>query len=175
MGEFTKFLPGVLDGSLKMIRQLFYLPPFALSVSIALLAGAKRLQYHRWTQIAALALAVPVSLQILPPAWSPSNLLSAEFRLQAAALVLCWLLLASFWLLGRLPLWLSAGAAAALALAAALLAAFQFLAVRPAIGPLYGTRPQAGWGLMVCVAGLALLAGVGTGLAILARPRSVRN
>ncbi len=35
MGEFVKFLPGVLDGSLRVMRQLFYLPPMAVALGVA--------------------------------------------------------------------------------------------------------------------------------------------
>jgi hypothetical protein len=157
MGAFTKFLPGVLDGSLDVIRPFFYLPPFVVVVSVALLIGARRLRYAWPVRVLALVLAVPVSLQLLPPAWSPATLMTSEFRLQALALVVCWLLLAGFWLLGRLPSWLSGLLSAVLALAAGLLSAWQFLAVKPAIDAVYRTPPGFGWGFFVCMVGLLVL------------------
>ena len=173
MGEFVKFLPGVLDGSLKVTRQLFYLPPWTVAVTVALLAGSRRLRYPRLLQVAFVLLAVPVSLQLLPPAWSPASLLTPEFRLQTVALGFSWLLLASFRPLGR---WLAprlAGALSAiLALLAALLAAWQFWIVKPAIDQVYRRPPPVGWGLGLCLAGLAILAVAGAILALRARPRS---
>jgi len=119
MGEFVKFLPGVLDGLLPVIRLFFYLPPFAVVVTVALLAGSRRLRYPWPLQTLFVVPAIPVSLQLLPPAWSPASLLTAEFRLQMMALLFSWLLLAGFWLLGRLPSWLIGSLSTALALAAA--------------------------------------------------------
>jgi hypothetical protein len=157
MGEFVKFLPGMLDGSLLVVRQFFYLPPFAVVVSVALLIGAQRLRYPGLVRVLALILAVPVSLQLLPPAWSPATLMIPEFRLQTLALLVCWLLLAGFWLLGRLPPWLSGSISVALALAAAMLSAWQFLVVKPAIDAVYRRPPATGWGFFVCLVGLLIL------------------
>lgn len=158
MGEFVKFLPGVLDGTLAVTRQLFYLPPFAVAVSIALLIGSPRLGYPWLLRVLALLLAAMVSLQLLPPAWSPTSLMMAEFRVQAIALGICWLLLASFWLWGRLPAWLTGSLSAGLAIAAIGLSAWQFSVVKPAIDSVYGVPPTIGWGFAVCMGGLAALA-----------------
>lgn len=157
MGEFVKFLPEVLDGSLPVIRQLFYLPPFATVVSIALLIGSRRLGFPWLLRAGALLLAVPVSLQLLPPAWSPASLMTTEFRLQAMALGFCWLLLAGFWLLGRLPAWLSGSLSAVLSLAALGLSTWQFFVVKPAIDVVYRVPPGIGWGFLMCMVGLAIM------------------
>ena len=158
MGEFVKFLPGVLDGSLRVIRQLFYLPPFAVVATVSLLAGARQLRFPWPLQALFVVVAIPVSLQLLPPAWSPASLLTPEFRLQAIVLVFVWLLLAGFWLLGRLPPWLAGGLSAALALAGGGLPAWQFLTTKSAIDEVYRAAPAVGWGFIVCVLGLALVA-----------------
>jgi hypothetical protein len=158
MGEFVKFLPGVLDGTLVVIRQLFYLPPFAIAVSIALLIGSPQLGYPWLLRALALILAAMVSLQLLPPAWSPTSLMMAEFRLQAIALGICWLLLASFWLWGRLPAWLTGSLSAGLAMAAIGLSAWQFSVVKGAVDSVYGIAPPIGWGVPSCMVGLATLA-----------------
>jgi hypothetical protein len=162
MGEFVKFLPGVQDGTLTVTRQLFYLPPFAIAMSIALLIGSRRLGYPWPLRILILLLAVPVSLQLLPPAWSPTSLMTAEFRLQTIAVGICWLLLASFWLLGHLPSWLTGSLSAGLAITAIGLTAWQFLVVKAAIDNVYRTPPAVppavGWGFPLCMGGLALLA-----------------
>ena len=156
MSEFVKFLPGVVDGSLKLIRLWFYLPPFAVTVSIALLVGSRRLDYAKLWQALGVLLAIPVSLQLLPPAWSPGSLMTAEFRAQALAIGISWLLLATFWLVGRLPPWLSGSLSAALCLSALVLPLWQYLTAKPAIDEVYGVPPSTGWGLLLCLAGLTL-------------------
>jgi len=172
MGEFTKFLPQVMDGSLGVVRQAFYAPPFAVVVSVAFLIGAQRLRYPWLVRIPALVLAVPVSLQLLPPAWSPASLMMPEFRAQTIALLLCWLLLAGFWLLGRLPGWLTGSVSATLSLAAAGLSIWQFLMVKPAIDQVYHVPPRVGWGFLICEAGLALVTAASAALVWHARRRS---
>ncbi len=162
IGEFVKFLPDVLDGSLKVTRQLFYLPPFAAVISVALLIGSRRLRYPWPFCLSILILAIPVSLQLLPPAWSAASLTTTEFRLQTVALGICWLLLAGFWLLARLPSWLLGSLSSALSLAAGGLTAWQFLAVKSAIDEVYRTPPAVGWGYFLCLIGLAITAGTGT-------------
>ena len=75
MGEFVKFLPSVLDGSLKVTRQLFYLPPAVVAVGVAILAGSRWLRFPWLLRLPMLAVAVLASLQLLPPAWSPASLI----------------------------------------------------------------------------------------------------
>jgi hypothetical protein len=173
MGEFVKFLPDVLDGSLKMMRQLFYLPPFVVAVSVALLIGSRWLRYPWPLRVLASLLAVPVSLQLLPPAWSPSSLMTPEFRLQTMAVGICWLLLGTSGLLslrsgqalslssgqalGRLPAWLLGLLSAILPLAATVMPAWQFFAIKPAIDTTYGVAPAIGWGFPACLAGLMVM------------------
>lgn len=171
MGEFVKFLPEALDSSLNVVRQMFYLPPFAVVVSVAFLAGSQRVSYPRWVCVLMIVLAVPISLQLLPPAWSPASLVTTEFRLQTIAMGLCWLLLATFWLLGRLPSWLTGALTAALSLAAAVLSTWQFLTVKSAIDRVYRTPQAIGWGYFVCMAGLMVMAAMGVVLVLQARQR----
>ena len=172
MGEFVKFLPGVLDGTLVVTRQLFYLPPFAVVVSLALLIGSRRIGYPWPLQVLGLLFAVPVSLQLLPPAWSPSSLITAEFRLQTIAVGVCWVLLAGFWLWGRLPPWLTGSLSAGLALTAMGLSTWQFLAVKTAIDSVYGTAPAIGWGFPLCMGGLTILVAGSVTLVLRTRVRS---
>jgi len=155
MGEFVKFLPGVVGGTLPVMRQWFYLPPVAIVVGVALLARSRHLGYPWPLQTILLVLAVPVSLQLLPPAWSPGSLLTAEFRLQAVALAICWLLLAGAWFLDRLSVRLRAALAALLGLTAAVLPTWQMMVSRPSIDDAYGAASPLGWGYFVCMGGLA--------------------
>jgi hypothetical protein len=158
MGEFVKFLPPALDGSLPIVRQAFYLPPLAIEAGVALLAGSRELKYSWPVRVLMLVLAVPVSLQILPPAWSPASLAAPEFRAQTAALGICWLLLAGFWVLGRLPTWVAGSLGATLALLASVLPTWQFLVTKPAIDAVYSRTPLAGWGFFLCLFGLLVVA-----------------
>lgn len=158
MGEFIKFLPGISDGSLTLTRQLFYLPALAVVVSVALLVSSRRLRYPWAVRLPALLLTIPVSLQLLPPAWSPSSLMTPEFRLQMLAVGVCWLLLAASWLLGRMPSWVLGSLSAVVSLTALGLSAWQFLAVKAEIDSVYGVAPTIGWGFLACAAGLAAMA-----------------
>jgi hypothetical protein len=171
MGEFIKFLPGVLDGSLHVVRQFYYLVPLAVVVNVALLAGSRQLRYPWPARLAIWILAWPVSLQLLPPAWSLASLATAEFRLQAVALGACWILLAAFWLLGRLPLSLTGPLSATLSLAAGAMSFWQFLLTKPAIDQVYRQPPAVGWGFTLCLAGLAVMAVTEAALALQVRRR----
>jgi hypothetical protein len=166
MAEFVKFLPGVLAGTLGVVRHFFYLPPLAVVSSVALLIASNRLAYPWLLRFLALLLCVPLSLQMLPPAWSPASLATPEFRLQAIGVALCWLMLAASWLLARLPAWFSGPLTAGLSLAAGAFPAWQLAAVKPAIDAVYGTPPALGWGMFLCLTGLALLALAGAILAL---------
>jgi hypothetical protein len=169
IGEFVKFLPGVLEGSLAVIRQLFYLPPVAIVLSVALLVGSRQLRYPWPFRVLMLGLAIPVSMQLLPPAWSPDSLRTAEFRAQTIALGVCWLALASFWLWGSLPAWLTGSLSASLALAALVLSVWQFGLAKPAIDGVYRTAASFGWGFYLCQAGLASIAVASVWLALQSR------
>ena len=168
MAEFVKFLPGVLDGSIPLVRQWFYLPPLAITTSIALLIGSRTLRYTSLLQALAMLLGFAASLQILPPAWSPSSLMTTEFRAQVLGLGISWLLLASFWLLRRLPFWLLGSLSAGFCVIALALSLWQYLIAKPAIDMAYNAAPDAGWGLFVCLVGLAAAAAA-SGLALTTR------
>jgi len=172
VGEFVKFLPSVVDGSLAVTRQLFYLPPFAIVVSIALLSNLAELNYPWPLRAFMLLVAIPVSLQLLPPAWAPSTLLVAEFRLQTFGLGICWLLLAASWLLGRLTPWLVGALSAGISLGALTLPSWQFLVAKPAVNELYRIPPTIGWGVFLCLVGLALMTAASTVIVLGTRART---
>lgn len=171
MAEFVKFLPAVMDGSLSVIRQLFYLPPLVVSVTVALLIGSPRLTVPAYARAVALILAIPVSLQMLPPAWSVASLRSPEFMPQTLALIGSWILLALFWLVGRVPLLWSGLVVAALGLVSLALCAWHIALIKPAINAVYGMAPGIGWGFWVSMVGLMVLSLVGFALAIRNRDR----
>lgn len=172
VAEFVKFLPEVAGRSLPVYRQAFYLPPLAIVGTVALLVGARRLRYPSTSRALILGLSIPLSLQLLPPAWSPGTLLSAEFRLQTAALVLCWVMLAAFWLWARLPMVLRGTLSALLGLAGIIVPVQQLLTVKPAVAGVYGAPVSLGWGVFACMAGLGLM--VAVSLALLLAPRRPR-
>jgi hypothetical protein len=169
LAEFVKFLPEVLDGSLTLIRESFYLPVLAVAGGIALLGGSRRTGFPAWARALLLIFVAPVSLQLLPPAWSPASLLSAEFGAQTVSLALVWLVLAAFWTWRRAPAVPAALAAGALAAAAGVLAPWQILGAKPAIDAVYGRAPVIGWGLYLSEAGLGLLLLASLILAVTAR------
>ena len=171
MAEFVKFLPEVRDGSLAVMRQYFYLPPAAVVMGVALLVGSRRIGFPSLLRALLLLLAIPVSLQLLPPAWSPASLTTAEFLPQTVALGVLWLSLATFWLWGRVPALLTGLASSALAFGAAGLGTWQFIVVKPAIDAVYGSAPGVGWGLFVCVAGLVAMGTLGALLPLGTRRR----
>ncbi len=172
MAEFVKFLPNVLGGSLRLVRQSFYLPPFAITVSIALLIGSRRLQYASVLRAAGLLLALLLSLQLLPPAWSPSTLATAEFRAQTLVLGVSWLLLASFSFLGHLPSRLTGSLSGGVSLIAISLVLWEFLMAKPSIDKVYAEPPGLGWGLGVCLVGLGVTAAAGGLLGLWARSQA---
>jgi len=166
MAEFVKFLPGTLDGSLRVVRQLFYLPLVAVAFGVALLVGSKPLRYSPALRFIVLALSLATSIQLLPPAWSLGSLMSPEFRLQPIALGICWLALAGFRLLGRLPIRLTGLLSFTLAILAGILPVWQMTEIGSAIGAVYGMPVRVGWGCVTCFAGLAVLACAGAALAL---------
>ncbi|MGQ9598371.1 MAG: hypothetical protein ACUVWZ_03035 [Anaerolineae bacterium] len=161
MGEFVKFLPQVLNGTLQVMRFLFYLPPLAVVVSVAIFVLSPRLNYPKSLRFLAYTLAILTSLQLLPPAWSPANLLKAEFRLQTISLLASWLLLAGSWLWGRRPTLFAVLLSATISLAAGGLSTWQFWQVKPAVDLIYGLPPSVGWGFFLCTVGL-LVTGFGS-------------
>jgi hypothetical protein len=161
LGEFVKFLPEVRGGTLTVIRQVFYLPPFAACLALALLASHRTLVYNRWVRAVLLAAIFPVSLALLPPIVSPPVLRSPEFRLQVIAMLVCWALLPAAWWLSRLPARLQSAMLALVGWLGAGPALWQFARILPATARIYGGRTAIGWGLVATVIGFLGLAAVG--------------
>ena len=158
MAEYVKFLPEVRSGELQVMRELFYLPLLAGALGLVSLAANRRLRYLwplRWLLP---LLAVPVALSMLPPAWTPQLMLTPEFRLQAAAIAVCLIIVVIHPLLRRLPPALLEAITALLALAAAVIPVWQFLRMRAAIDGVYGRPVTLGWGLWLMPLGFGLLA-----------------
>jgi len=146
LAEFVKFLPEVRDSSLRVQRLLFLLPLFVATVSLPIIVAARRLAFPGWVRWPTLLIAIPLSLMLLPPVWSPSVLLSAEFRLQTAACLLCLGLVVSSCGLKGLPLVPLLVLLTPASLAAPALALWQFSIAQEAITRAYASPINPGWG-----------------------------
>jgi len=153
MGEFVKFLPEVRAGTAVMIREFFYLPPFAAALCLILLMASKRLAYPLVVRAIMLLAVLGLAWAMLPPVWTPQLLVTAEFRKQTVAIAFCLLLLIVHPILRHFPSRLTAAAMTALAFLGAGPPLWQFFAIREAVNRAYGWPVQVGWGLWVTVLG----------------------
>lgn len=158
LGEYVKFLTPVRRGEVTIWREGFYLPLVAVSLGASLLAFRVELRYTWPVRAFLLALAIVAALNLLPPAWTPARMMTDEFRQQMFALLVCLAAMAFSPLLALSPRKLTAVLIAALGIGAAIVAAHQFFAVLPAIEVLYNQPQPPGWGLILCVVSLFVLA-----------------
>lgn len=156
LGEYVKFIPQVISGQIAMQREGFYLPLFAGSLLASLLASRRALP--RWLRILLGLAAIPLALAMLPPAWSPAVLRLPEFLLQAAAMLFCLLMVPAVIVTRYLPDRLVLLLIAALAIPAAVLPAWGFLQVRPAVAELYRQPLRPGWGFWAELLGFLFVA-----------------
>jgi len=168
MGEFVKFLPEVRAGAVPMIREFFYLPPFAAALGLILLMSTKRLTYPLVVRALMLLAVLGLAWAMLPPVWTPQLLVTAEFRKQTVAIAFCLLLLIIHPVLRNLPLRLMAvalrhaqdTAMTVLAILGAGPPLWQFFSIREVVNRAYGWPVQVGWGLWIMVLGfLVVMAG----------------
>jgi hypothetical protein len=156
LAEFVKFLPEVRNGSLKVHRLFFVLPLFVATFSLLLMVASRRLAYPRWVRWPVLILVIPLALTLLPPIWSPTVLLSPEFRLQTAACFLCLgLVVISRWL-RDIPIHPLLVFLTLVSLVAPALAFWQFSTAREAIALAYAGRIVPGWGTWLTLIGFGL-------------------
>lgn len=87
LAEYVKFLPEFRSGQLRLWREGFYLPLFATSLTLSLVASRRELRIPRVARGAVWLSALPIALSMLPPAWSPPILWAPEFRPQTIAIV----------------------------------------------------------------------------------------
>ncbi len=158
LAEYVKFVAEVQSGRIALVREVFYLPLVALSLSLSLLAHRRELRVPGILRWLLNLLAVPVALAMLPPAWTPSLLTTPEFIKQTIAICLCLLAaLLSYPLLRRLPGLLVAASVALLAVLAAVPSIAAFVRLRPALDIIYGHPIVVGPGVWLMVIGSVLL------------------
>jgi hypothetical protein len=156
LAEFVKFLPEVRNGTLAVHRLLFLLPLFVATCALQVLVTARQIAYPGWVRWPILVMAIPLSLSLLPPVWSPMVLLSAEFGLQTIGCTFCLsLVIVSRWL-GRVPFRPLVALLALLSLAAPALALWQFFVVCEAITRAYASSIAPSWGAWATLVGFAL-------------------
>ena len=143
--EYVKFIPEVASGRIALRREIFYLPLFAASVGASLLASRRALPL--WSRWLIAGLAIPLALAMLPPAWNPSILLQAEFRLQAGAIAFCLILVPGAVLLRGMPDRPILVVIGLVSLTAAITPAWGYIQVHAAIETLYRQPLALGWGL----------------------------
>lgn len=163
LGEYVKFLPPVQSGQISLWREAFYLPLVTISLAFSLYAWRPECGYSWPVRIVLLAVAGIAGLNLLPPAWTPDRLATAEFRQQSMSIVICLLFAGFSPMLGLLPRWLPAVLVTVLVVLSLWLPAQGFVRVLPTIRELYNQPIGPGWGLWAMEAGLA-----GVGASILA-------
>ena len=162
MAEFVKFLPGVRDGTEFMIRELFYLPPLAAALCLALMGSSRRLRYPLWARTIMVMTAVVLAIIVLPPyPFVLQALSSDEFGRQFLMGAGCLVIIGGTLLYRRLSRAIVAGLLIVVSLAGAIPALWQFLSIRSALDGVYGQPIHIGWGLWLTVAGFLVVAGAG--------------
>jgi len=156
LGEYVKFIPEFMSGQIALQREIFYLPLLTGSLIASLLASRRSLP--RGLRIVLGLAAIPLALALLPPAWSPPLLLTQEFRLQTVALIFCLAMAPAVVVTRFLPDRLVFLLIAALAIPTAILPAWGFLQLKPAIAALYRQPLRLGWGFWAGLSGYLFVA-----------------
>ena len=165
MAEFVKFLPGVRTGTEFMIRELFYLPPLAAALCLALVGSSRHLRYPLWARAIMVIIAMVLAIIVLPPyPFIFQALSSDEFRRQFLMGASCLAVIAASLLYRRLPRTVVAGLLIAVSLAGAIPPLWQFLSIRSALDRVYGQPVHIGWGLWLTAVGFLVVAGTGAGM-----------
>jgi len=170
MAEFVKFLPGVRAGTEFMIRELFYLPPLAAALCLALIGSSRLWRYPLWARAIMVIVAIVLAIVVLPPyPFILQALSSDEFGRQFSMAAGCLAVIAASLLYRRrsteaherLPRAVEAGLLIVISLVGAIPPLWQFLSIRSALDRVYGQPIHIGWGLWLTVAGFLVVAGAG--------------
>lgn len=156
LAEYVKFLHPVRSGEIQIWRESFYLPLVMVSVTLSLFAYRRSLPYPWPLRVFLVLFALIAALNLLPPAWSPGILFTAEFRIQTFTLLTCAALALISPLLALLPQWTSTLVTVGLAALALWLPVAGFLRILPAIAELYGHPLGPGWGFWTMTVGLGI-------------------
>lgn len=159
LGEYVKFLVPVRSGQISVWREGFYLPLVTVSLALSLSAYRDRFAYWWPVRSVMLLVAAVAALNMLPPAWGPPLLLTAEFRLQSMAIGVCLVIILFSPFMALLSRWISSGIVVTLSLVAIWFPVRDFLRVLPSIRELYHNPVEFGWGIYVMVLGLIILSG----------------
>ena len=154
LGEYVKFLPSFLDGSLALWRPGFYAPLLAGSLALSLYAFDPPYGYGWPARVVLLIAAIILALNMLPPAWTPQRMLTAEFRAQALAIGLSVAAAAVSPMLALLDRRIRGTALVLTALAGLWFPLRGFAAMRGDIDLVYGAPQSVAWGPVVMAAGL---------------------
>lgn len=154
LGEYVKFLPGFLDGTLTLWRPGLYAPLLAASLALSAYAFDTRYGYGWPARTVLLVAAAVLALNMLPPAWTPRRMLTPEFRPQALAIALGLAAAAISPMVALIDRRVRGGVVALLALAGLWFPLRGFAAMRGEIDLIYGASQPLAWGPYVMAAGL---------------------
>lgn len=156
LSEFTKFFPAVQGGTVPTTRALFLMPLLAAAVIIGL--QVRRPGFPPAARMLGVALAGALILFTLPP---PESIFASEYRPQLLLSVTGALLVALTTLSGSLYVRIRGAWLTVMALTGLGLVIWQFLLLRPLVTDLYNAPVRPGWGLILCLSGLVVLALLG--------------
>ncbi len=164
MAEFVKFLPEVRAGTEFVIRELFYLPPLAAALCLALIGSNRLWHYPLWARAIMVTIAIVLAIIVLPPyPFVLQALGSDEFRRQFLMGTGCLAVIAGLLFYRRLSRAVVASLLIVVSLAGAIPPLWQFLSIRSALDRVYGQPIHIGWGLWLMAVGFLVVAGAATG------------
>jgi hypothetical protein len=162
MAEFVKFLPEVRAGTESMIRELFYLPPLAAALCLALIGSNRLWRYPLWARAIMVIIAIVLAIIVLPPyPFILQALSSDEFRRQFLMAAGCLAVIGGTLLYRHLPRAAMAALLTVVSLVGAIPSVWQFFSIRSVLDRVYGQPIHIGWGLWLTVAGFLIVAGAG--------------
>lgn len=162
MAEFVKFLPGVRAGTEPMIREIFYLPPLAVALCLALMSSNRVWRFPLWARAIMVMVAIALAVVVLPPyPFILQALGSDEFRRQFVMGASCLAVVGGMLFYRSLSKAIVAALLIVISLAGTILPLWQFLSIRSALDRVYGQPIHVGWGLWLMAVGFLVVAGTG--------------
>ena len=167
LAEFVKFLPEVRLGQVQVQRLYFLLPLFVASLALPLIAINRQLMLPGWWRVLLRLAVVPLALASLSPVWTPTVLVSVEFRLQTVLAAGAMALLVISPLLKKLPVKLLAVLFCISGVVTIALPLWQFGLVRAGIEEAYHEPILLGWGWWLMLVGIIMGMAGGIGAAFI--------